>query len=294
MFEGIAYSILAGCCFAAGAGLFAAVARRGLPFMLFLSYGAIIGLVLSLAAIVDWRYLGSEERIGDLALWIIPGAIANIAGHLAMARAMAIGRGPVAWAIGQGGLAVPFVATVMIWKEKTGLFSWFGLFLIIAGVALLARTRNSAASKIPSRGWVFWSLAAMTCYGMNQTLMSVPSHWPGWTDVAHLRLPMTLGVVGIAGILCSPRPDLQTIRRLLPWVFPYGLVICACFAMVYMGLDRLSVAGCAAVAWPLACSTGIVGYALWEHVMQRRHVAMMEVFGIAVVVAGISALAIKT
>ncbi|HBC86931.1 MAG TPA: hypothetical protein DCZ94_08265 [Lentisphaeria bacterium] len=293
MLEGIAYSILAGCFFAAGAALFAEVSRRGLPFMLFLSSGAVIGLAISLMAMVDWHAAGSEKRIGELALWIIPGALGNVAGHLAMSRAMAIGRGPVAWAIGQGGQALTFIATVMIWSEKPGTLSWCGLLIILMGVAFLARTKTSISAASPARGWVFWSLMAMICYGVNQTLMSVPSHWTGWHDAAHLRLPITLGVIALSGFACSGKTDWKILRGILPWAVPYGLVICGCFGLVYLSLDRLSAAGCAAIGWPLSCSTGILGYAVWEHIVQRRPVSRAEIIGIATVVIGIIALAMR-
>ncbi len=293
MFAGIAFALLAGCCFAVGAGLFAEVSRRGLPFMLFLSIGAMIGLAISLLVIVDWPAVNSEKRIGEMSLWIIPGALANVAGHLAMSRAMSTGRAPVAWAIGQGGQSVTFIATVLIWNETAGIFSWLGLGLVLAGVALLSQAKTGSADVSPRRGWIFWSLAAMLIYGVNQTLMSVPSHWQGWHDSAHLRLPITLGSIGFAGIMCSLGSDRHVFRRLLPWGVSYGIVICACFAMIYLSLDRLGAAGAAAIAWPLACSMGVVGYAVWEHAVQHRHVTRAEIFGIAVVVAGIGSLAMR-
>ena len=293
MIEGITFSILAGFCFAIGAALFAEVARRGLPFMLFLSLGAIIGLAISLIVVVDWPCIGSEIRIGELTLWIIPGSLANVAGHLAMSRAMSAGSGPVAWAIGQGGQSVPFVATVLIWNEYAGIFSWFGLAVIISGVTILARTKSETATVSPRRGWLFWSLTSMLCYGINQTLMSVPSHWRGWQDDAHLRLPLTLGVVGVAGIMSSAKPGRHVVLRLLPWIIPYGFVTCTCFAAIYLSLDYLSIAGGASIAWPLACSTGVVAYAIWEHLVQRRRIKRQEIIGILMVVAGISALAVR-
>ncbi|GEM_PF-2972646 len=293
MFEGIAYSILAGCFFTAGAALFAEVSRRSLSFMVFLSTGALIGLVISLMTMVDWHAVVSEKRAGELALWIIPGALGNVAGHLAMSRAMAIGRGPVAWAIGQGGQALTFIATVLIWSEKPGTLSWFGLIIILLGVTFLARTKTPTASASPVRSWVFWSFTAMTCYGLNQTLMSVPSHWTGWQDAAHLRLPMTLGVIGLSGFVYSGKIDLKLLRGILPWAVPYGIVICGCFGLVYLSLDRLSAAGCSAIGWPISCSTGVLGYALWEHIVQRRHVKRDEIIGILTVVVGICAMAIR-
>jgi len=293
MFEGVVYAILAGCCFTAGAGLFAEVSRRGLPFIPFLSIGAMIGLVISLIAMVDWHAASSESRIGELALWIIPGAVGNVAGHLAMSRAMASGRAPVAWAIGQGGQALTFASTVLIWNEKTGFLSWIGLLIILAGVTLLAKNKAESPKGPAVRGWVLWSLAAMTCYGVNQTLMSVPSHWTGWNDAAHLRLPITLGVVGLTGFAFYGRIEMRAIRSILSWALPYGLVICGCFELVYLSLDRLSAAGCAAIGWPLACSTGILGYAVWEHIVQHHQITRAEMIGIMTVVAGICAMAVR-
>lgn len=48
MVTGVALAILAGCFFSAGALLFAQVAKRGLPFILFLSMGAWVGLSIGM------------------------------------------------------------------------------------------------------------------------------------------------------------------------------------------------------------------------------------------------------
>ena len=261
-----------------------------MPFLLFLSMGATFGLFISLIAVVDWPSVRSQTRILEMAAWIIPGALANVAGHLAIARAMATGRQPVAWAIGQGGQALTFIATLLIWNESAGVASWAGLAAILAGVALLSRNKSSGFKPVSGNKWVYWSVAAMLFYGINQTLMSVPSHWEGWNDAARLRLPTTLLVVGLAGMSFSARPKKDVLVRLLPWVIPYGILVCVCFFTVYLSIDRLSVVGCAALAWPLACSTGVVAYAIGSHFTGKCRISIKESVGIATVVAGILAL----
>ncbi|MBI4875707.1 MAG: hypothetical protein HY822_13820 [Acidobacteria bacterium] len=294
MVTGILLALLAGCGFAAGAALFAQVVRRGLPFLGFLGLGAGIGCLAGLAMVVDWRALADAPRSGELALWIIPGANANVAGHWAIARALAGGSAPVAWAIGQGGQAVPFLVAALLYRDPTHPLAWLGLATVLAGVALLARSRvapNGAASG--GRAWVGWALLALACYGLNGSLMAVPSRWTCWSDAAHLRMPLTLAVFAFGGLLLTRGWDRALVRGLLPWALPYAGVLMGVFWCLYLALDRLTAAGAASVAWPLACGSGIAAFALWERLALRRPSTWPAWAGIALVIAGIAGLAIR-
>lgn len=292
MVAGIILALLAGCGFACGAALFNAVVRRGLPFMPFLGLGAALGLVLALAGAVRWSELPAATRSGELALWIIPGALANVAGHRAIARAMAGGNGPVSWAISQGGQAVPFVVAIAVWGDAAHPLAWAGLGAVLLGVAALARGKGSVAAGT-SRAWVGWALAALACYGLNGSLMAVPSRWEGWHDALRLRLPLTLGVFALCGGLATSGWSRKLVRRLLPLALPYAGVLVGCFLCLYLALDRLTAAGVAAIAWPLACGSGIALFALWERLVLRRPTTWQAGAGIGLVVAGIAALAVR-
>lgn len=294
MVLGILCALLAGACFAVGAGLFSAVVRRGLPFLAFLGGGAAIATLLSLALVVRWDQAATATRGGELAWWIVLGAVANVGGHAAIARAMAGGNAPVAWAISQGGQGVPFLAAVALWGDRMPVPAWCGLAAVLAGVWALSRTRAGAdgGGGGASRTWALWALAALLCYGLNGTLMGVPSRWPGWHDAMRLRAPLTLGVFALAG-LAATRWDCALLRRLLPLAIPYGLLLPACFLALYTALDLLAAAGAAGIAWPMACGGGIALFALWERVGLRRPLPWRACAGIALIIAGIAGLAVR-
>lgn len=291
MLVGTFLALMAGLCFAFGAGLFAAATRRQLPFMAFLCLGAVTGLVLSLVFVVDWSAVPTVTRAGPLCLWITLGAIANVAGHRSMASAMLGGHTPVAWAIGQGGQAIPFVASAVIWHERAGAVPWVGVIAILLGVATLAWTRSTAGTT--SRRAVRWALVALICYGVNNTLMAVPSHWVGWTDTLRLRLPLTLAVFAVGGAIAAGGIDTGTFRRLAPMSLAYGVILVTCFGLVYLALDHLGRAGAAGLFWPTACGGGIVAYAGYEHLVRRKPITRGELAGIATIVAGIALLAVR-
>ena len=293
MLLGSILALLTGLCFATGAGLFASLARRHLPFMIFLCLGGGLGLVLALLFVVNWGAIPTATRTAEVCFWIILGALANVAGHRAMVGAMKGGQAPVAWAIGQGGQAVPFVASVVIWKQQAGILPWVGVFTIIVGVAILAWSRQGGAAGRTSYRVIWLALLALACYGMNNTLMAVPSYWVGWEDTIHLRLPLTLGIFSLGGASFSWHTDRKTIRQVAPLAIPYGLLLVVCFALVYWSLDYLGRAGAAGFFWPIACGTGVTAYAAWEHLLLRKPIAGREMAGIATIVAGIVVLAAR-
>lgn len=292
MVTGIIFALLAGCGFACGAALFAAVARRGLPFMAFLGTGAALAVFPTLLLVVDWKALPDASRSGELSGWIVLGALANVTGHHAISRAMQGGNAPVAWAISQAGQAVPFVVAAAYWSDPTHPLAWAGLAAVLGGVVALARGR-SASSAVPSTSWPAWAIAALACYGINGSLMAVPSRWPGWSDTAHLRLPLTLGVFAVCGLLATRAWSAALLRRLLPFALPYAAVLTGCFLCLYLALDRLTAAGAAAVAWPVACGSGITLFSLWEGLAMRRPPTRSAVAGIALLIIGIAGLAIR-
>lgn len=292
MVTGFLLALLAGCGFACGAALFAAVTRRGLPFMAFLGIGAALAMLPTLFLVVDWQALPGASRSGELAGWIVLGALANVAGHRAISRAMNGGNGPIAWAISQGGQAVPFVVAAGYWGDATHPLAWAGLAAVLGGVVALARSRSATAA-VPSTAWLAWALAALACYGLNGSLMAVPSRWPGWSDTAHLRLPLTLGVFASCGMLATRGWSTALLRRLLPFAVPYAAVLTGCFLCLYLALDRLTAAGAAAVAWPAACGSGIALFALWESLAMRRPPTRCAVAGLTLLIIGIAGLAIR-
>lgn len=295
MLAGILTAIVAGCLFATGAGLFAHVARRGIPFLLFLSMGATVAFLISLAFAVNWSQVSTQTRVPELAMWIVIAAIANTAGHRSMVEALACGHAPVAWAIGQGGQTMPFVASVLIWQEKTSFVSWWGMVILLGGVIALAFARSRRQTQMDSgnRRYVLYALLAMLCYGVNQTLMCVPSHWVGYQDVGTLRVPLTFATVAMMGFILSSRPDITLIRRILPLVLVYGLVSYGCFHSIYLSLDMLSGVHHAGLAWPIACGTGVVMYAVWEQIGMKRKTSARDWLAILLVVSGIAMLTVR-
>ncbi|MBN2713995.1 MAG: hypothetical protein JXR97_16365 [Planctomycetes bacterium] len=293
MLTGLLLALLTGICFATGAGLFATVARTRLPFLTFLSIGAGVGLVLTLIFIVDWSSIGKATRISELCLWICAGAIANVAGHRAIAGAMAESRAPISWAISQGGQAIPFIASAIIWNERSGPMPWLGIAVLLSGVAVLALSRKGDESSGSSRRGVALALLAFLCYGINNLLMSVPSHWDNWEDSSHLRVPLTLAVFSLGGVFFSSGWSGPVVKRILPMALGYGLLLTICFGCVYAALDYLGNAECAGIFWPLASGTGIAAYAVWERCTSRRAMAPTHLIGLVMVIAGIVALAAR-
>lgn len=292
MLAGIICALIAGACFAAGAGLIGAVGRRGLPLMAVLSAGSALAGLASLAG-VDWTGLAAAPRLDGLAAWIVPAAALNILGHGLIAQAMAGGRPAIAWAIGQGGQAVPFIVAALVWREAAGPAAWTGLAVLLGGIAVLAAGRADGG-RTARRGWTLLALGALACYGLNQTLMAVPSHWSGWHDQARLRLPLTLFAGALAAGALAGCAGWTRWRAVLPWALPYAAILLGAFTGLYLALDRLAAAGASGIAWPLACGTGVGLFAAWDrrrpgHAWRRRDLA-----GLILVLAGIALLAWRT
>lgn len=276
-------------CFAISGALQAQVVARKLPVGVFFAIGSALAAVVAWTAWLDRSALAQESRVGALAVWMGLAGATNVCGHLCMARALAGGRRSVAWAIGQSALAIPLVASLVIWDERAGIWGWSGLGLLLGGMVLLARSRTDGQG--PTR--IGWALGAFLCYGTTQLIMAVPSHWPGWSDPAHLRLPLNLTANALAAAVAATSAGIGVGRRILPWSMAYALVLCTAFILVFAALDRLAARGASGVLFPLACGGAIVLFTAWNHVAHRERLSAAEAAGMGLAVAGILALVLR-
>jgi drug/metabolite transporter (DMT)-like permease len=293
MWMGIVYALAAGAAFAGGVAFVAAITRRRLPLLTFFAVGSSLGCGLSLLVLVDWSRWHEASRSPALAWWIGTGSALSLLGHRFLSQSMRLGRPSLSWAISQGAQAFPFLAGFLLWQDAVGIVAWLGLFILLGGVAMLGVARAQEGDDSANRAWVWWALAAMLSYGLNQVCFAVPSRWVGWSDLMRLRIPITLAVIAAGGWMATLHSPAGSLRRVLPLALPYGLLQILMFVLVYRGLDALGSVQLGAIFWPLACGSGIAFYALWERIRSRETLGVIHRIGITLIIIGIAGLSFR-
>ena len=115
-----------------------------------------------------------------------------------------------------------------------------------------------------------------------------PSHWPGWTDTAKLRVPL----ISLISFLFWLVPILWQKRRIdvramLPLSLGYAACVLAGQWLLYLALDRLAALGLSATVYPLAIGTCIAGFYLYSLVVLRERATLASSLGVLTACFGI-------
>ncbi|RMD74884.1 MAG: hypothetical protein D6820_15805 [Lentisphaerae bacterium] len=244
-------------------------------------------------------------RMVELVIICVISGCAGILGMLSMEKAMQAGA--VAWAIGQSAMVIPFIAGIFLWQAPFTLPALIILVVMTAGTVLLARGQHLCSSRTLQAGaslhngpggssWLIFALGSFVLFGVQQTVSSLPSAWPDWTDRSGWRSAFTLTASGVFMLILCWRQWLRLgPARILAakWRWLVGLsVIYACFvvssqSLLFQAMDRLYDCGLLQMTYPLAISVCMLSVALWDVIVWRRSRPPCYWLGMFLLVSGV-------
>ncbi len=297
MLLGIACVLAAGLCWAAIGVFFSRLAARGTGFAAQMFTCQLAMATAGWLVLPDWPTVlaGQAERTGQLAAMLLTGGLAVSIGIMAMQVAMRTGHHAASWTMSQSAMVVPFLASVLVLGDPFVPVKALGVGLVLGEVACfgLARKepRGPARSGRPVRlpvPWIVIALLSLAMLGVQQTMVLVPSYWPGWSDTGRLRVPLLLtGPLGGYAVLLAVRRVRPRRGNLLPALL-YASIGLPSQVFFFTGLDRLSRFDLAGLAFPLAIGACILSFALYSMTILREHISLLHAGGIALGLAGMS------
>lgn len=142
------------------------------------------------------------------------------------------------------------------------------------------------------RRWLPSALFALILLGTQQTLSSIPSSWPDWSDSAGLRVPLVLtsGALPLVLICIARRRRPESSIWGLAAIYA-ALVVVGQF-LLFAAMDQLRAEGRLALAFPLALSTCIILVALFDWLKWKNRLGATGWAGIALGLLGVILLAL--
>ncbi len=288
MWSGIVLNLACGLLFAVLGAILARAAEKKIDVYSYYFWGSMFAFAGS-CVMVKWVCPTEVSRFRELAFWMFLGSMFNNAGHLLLYYNLKNYHRAASWAVAMSSLSVPFAAALLFWHEPVTAGGLGGLGLILAGIGLLAAARRDAGTGRVCLKWLGLAVANLLGYGLAQVCMSVPSHWPGWSDTAHLRTPLSALFCGLQQLLIlrwllKRQPEKKAIGIALV----YSLVYMAALIGIYAALDVLSHYRQSRIFWPLGSGSCIVIFTIYSHVVKKEYFSWLDMSGLAVIIAGLA------
>jgi len=287
--------VLAGLSFAGIAALYSLAARRRFAFASFAALGCALAVGVLAVIRVNWSAVaaGQVPRAPLLLTVFTLVGVINVASFLTMHRAMRAGHHGVIWTVSQSALVAPFAFNVLVCGEPATLSRLLALGCILAGIAAFGQARRedppAAAPGTPEP--VHWFMLALLCFGLlgaAQVLVTVPAHWPGWTDTARLRAAVLLVAGALGNAAAAPLRHERPRRRIVPWAFLLAAIIVAGHIALFEGLDRMGKLASVSIAYPVAVGTSIVAFGLYSRLALHERLEVWHGLGLALCLAGVA------
>lgn len=293
MSEGLALNILVGFLWACVGMVMTGVASSGGSIFAFYGLGCTLVAAIGWVALVDWSVMqDGVPRMAELFFWIGLGGAVNALGQTLMISTMRRGHKAITWGIGQSAMLIPFLASVVIWRESPGTFGWSGMGLLLAALVVMARGRRRDAGEAIDPRWLLMALSTLVLLGSAQALFSVPSHWAGWTDAARLRTPVSLSAAATVHILVMIGTRQTLERRTMKLSVLWTALALAAYVILFRCLDLMSAVGLSGVVFPIGIGTCVVVFACYSRFRLKEEFGLSDIAGIALALAGMTLIAL--
>jgi multidrug transporter EmrE-like cation transporter len=189
----------------------------------------------------------------------------------------------------QSALVVPFVLSMVVWREPLRYGGIAGVILVVTGIIVLGRLGSDAGQSIKTGSrWLLLAVLAFGCIGLQQTFCSIPSHWTGWEDSAGLQVPLIMLFTALGWLCLKLRPMIHPDTG--GGIFPV-LGICVftllSFLCLFLSLRYLRTEQMTSVVFPLSTGVNIVVFALYGRMILGERLSLA---GVGLVLSGILAL----
>jgi drug/metabolite transporter (DMT)-like permease len=299
MITGIILALLTACAWTGVAVLFTRVGKRSIPVMLFYSMNQLIGSVMALG-LINWPVLLSATvpRLWDLVLIMSVTGLINSISMLCLIQAMKLGHSALSWTIIQTAMVVQFLFATFYYHETAGILQFVGLGIIILTLFLSSKQSGNQPEegkpKVDNKKWLLYVLLGFVTVGLGQSLVLIPSHWPGWTDSANLRPFITMFVsVPIMFLISIPVMKQKFSRELIILATVISVFGVMGLFFLYKCLDVMTSAGLSGIAYPVIIGTNIVLVSLYSRFILKEEFKLIHWVSIFTGIIGIILLSIK-
>ncbi len=136
-------------------------------------------------------------------------------------------------------------------------------------------------------------MGALAVHGVIQSLATVPSHWQGWEDNAHLRLPIYYFGVACGYVLVSLLLRRRPTWKVVPWALAMVIIAFVSLKLVFYSMDQLHIVQMVSMVYPIGTGTSITLFALYSLLIIREPARPLYVVAMCLGAVGVALSAIK-
>ncbi|HEY3333492.1 MAG TPA: hypothetical protein VGK19_25900 [Capsulimonadaceae bacterium] len=289
MIVGLLLCVVVGVLWASSGTIYSRVAKSGDSTLAFLACATGFSFFFSWLGVRDWHGVSVDatSRLPELvALMVVGGAFTGFYQQL-MITAMVRGHNAVAWTIAQSAMAIPFLAGLAIWHDSPPASKIVGVCCLLATVAILGAAKTSRSELATASTWLPLVLTMFVANGVGQTLTTVPSRWPNWTDTHHLRVALSFtGVFAVNGLVAAFTKQRVTRATVLLGLLSSAFVFTAQM-IIFPCMDILQRYGIVGICYPLACGSTIISFSLYSLLVLKERFQARETVAITLGLAGL-------
>ncbi len=291
MLIGILLVIACGLMWSSVGILSSTIARKGYDFLGIRIRVTSVATLIGWVCFPRWTELPSVnlgEHL-DLALLLIPAAMIGGLGIFLINQAMRRGHNGACWTLSQSAMIVPFVISLLFWGEALTLGKTLGILLSLGAIISFGKDQQGQphSDEAFRIGWFPLAALAFFCLGVQQTLMILPSRYESLADPLALRTPLLLtGIYFINQLLYwiqGGHPGKRPLPMMLYWCC---IAVCS-QGIIFLGIDRLEAHNAAGIAFPIAISACVLGFALYSLLILRENSSLLQKAGMCCGVVGI-------
>lgn len=201
--------------------------------------------------------------------------------------AMNTGPHALSLCLGESCLVIPYLYSVIFWKDKMNLSGILGLILIILSIFAIGFSKEKKIDqKDLSDKWFLFMMFAFVLGGVELTLYTIPNRWEGWADTANLRpalIQVGRMVMLIPLLVKKIKPQKKTtVIALIAAVFNLLVVITQFKAMDYLVKDQML-----AVLYPIAIGTYILLFSAYGTFYRKEKLRPIAWISMLAILSGI-------
>lgn len=291
MMTGVLLTLAAGSFWSLSGVVNSCCAKYKLDIITYLLSNVLCSFLLSLIFCFDYS-IPWNKQLAIMALIMIPAGISNTGGALFLQAALKRGHHGIIFLIANAAMVVPFLTGILFFRECPSLIQYGGAAAIFLGIFSCSVPKMKHGQNKNEANWFAYAIASFLCFGLAQTLMTMPSFpafkeyaIPGSSKTTLLYLGCSL-LMTMRSLGAIRKKELQFSKKLV--ICGILVSLCNLFSMYLMfyALDALAKAKLASMGFSLALSSSLVMFTGYSIFIIREKCYFMTLLGLILLIAG--------
>lgn len=249
-------------------------------------------VVLASVFYTDWNVLFQQGQVYtfDVILYLLLSGICGLGYVVFLMLAMNSGPHSLSLCLGESCLVIPYLVSVIMWKDPTNLLGITGIILILSSIIILGVTKEKGLGKQSfSNKWFLYMILAFLVGGAELVFYTIPNRVEGFQDVANIR-PALIQIGRLIAVLPLVLKNLKfkDLNKKIALVSLTASVFHLLTAIVqFKALDFLAKDQLMGILYPISLGTDILLFTAYSFIIRKEKLRPIALFAMCTIFAGI-------